>query len=316
MKIELKPLDQITPYARNPRKNAAAVATVKASLKEYGWQQPIVVDPEGVIIAGHTRYLAALELGWKDAPVHVAHDLTPAQVKAYRLMDNKSHERAEWDLDLLALEMEDLKGLEFDLTLTGFGMEDLAGMVDAIETVHEGGILLNDRNNNNGEEQQKGYALGDKTLKGKGLLNAENLGFDLVVRLKDNLPMEEIKFWGNQLAKLVPKTLAIDAVIPAPSSGKRPIEQHLSTIMAQHVADYLKVPLKLLISNNNQRKNKGCREVKLKELKENKFTYSGERNKSYVIVDDVLFTRSTMLRCFAAVHEANCTAYAVVLYRA
>ena len=128
MKIEPRPLDQITQYARNPRRNTAAVATVKASLKEYGWQQPIVVDGEGVIIAGHTRYLAALELGWKEAPVHVAHDLTPAQVKAYRIMDNRSHERAEWDLDLLALEMEDLKGLEFDLTLTGFELEELAGL--------------------------------------------------------------------------------------------------------------------------------------------------------------------------------------------
>lgn len=128
MNVELKPLSSITPYARNPRKNAAAVATVKASLKEYGWQQPIVVDPEGVIIVGHTRYAAALELGWKDAPVHVAGDLTPAQIKAYRLMDNKSHERAEWDMELLALELEDLKGLEFDLELTGFELEELAGL--------------------------------------------------------------------------------------------------------------------------------------------------------------------------------------------
>ena len=130
MKIEIRPLSSITPYARNPRRNAGAVATVKASLKEYGWQQPIVVDAEGVIIAGHTRYLAALELGWTDAPVQVAEGLTPAQVKAYRIMDNRSHERAEWDMDLLALEMEDLKALEFDLDLTGFSDEDLAGISD------------------------------------------------------------------------------------------------------------------------------------------------------------------------------------------
>lgn len=125
MKIEIKPLSSLTPYARNPRKNAAAVATIKASLKEYGWQQPIVVDPEHVIIAGHTRYLAALELGWTEAPVHIARNLTPTQVKAYRIMDNRSHERAEWDMDLLALEMEDLKSMEFDLVLTGFEMEEI-----------------------------------------------------------------------------------------------------------------------------------------------------------------------------------------------
>lgn len=127
MKIESRPLDQITPYVRNPRRNQAAIGVVKASLKEYGWQQPIVVDGEGVIIAGHTRYLAALELGWTEAPVCVARDLTPAQAKAYRLMDNKSHERAEWDMELLALEMEDLKGLEFALELTGFDLSELAG---------------------------------------------------------------------------------------------------------------------------------------------------------------------------------------------
>ena len=127
MKIEIRPLSSITPYARNPRRNAGAVATVKASLKEYGWQQPSVVDAEGVIIAGHTRYLAALELGLTDVPVHVAEGLTPAQIKAYRIMDNRSHERAEWDMELLALEMEDLKGLEFDLELTGFDLSEWAG---------------------------------------------------------------------------------------------------------------------------------------------------------------------------------------------
>lgn len=138
MKIEIRPLASITQYARNPRRNQSAVATVKASLKEYGWRQPIVVDAEGVIIAGHTRYLAALELGWTDVPVHVAEGLTPAQIKAYRIMDNRSHERAEWDMDLLALEMEDLKALDFDLDLTGFSTEDLAG-IEAAALPHEEG---------------------------------------------------------------------------------------------------------------------------------------------------------------------------------
>jgi len=128
MKLRNLPLSKITQYARNPRKNAAAVAVIKASLKEYGWQQPIVVDKENVIVAGHTRYLAALELGLTEAPVHVADDLTPAQIKAYRLMDNKSHERAEWDMELLALEIEDLKEEGFDLDLTGFDAGELAGI--------------------------------------------------------------------------------------------------------------------------------------------------------------------------------------------
>ncbi len=125
MNIVQVPIQSITTYARNPRKNASAVATVKASLKEYGWQQPIVVDAENVILAGHTRYQAALELGMMEVPVHVADGLTPAQAKAYRIMDNRSHEQAEWDMDLLALEMEDLKGMAFDLELTGFGEDEL-----------------------------------------------------------------------------------------------------------------------------------------------------------------------------------------------
>lgn len=128
MKLRNLHLSKITPYARNPRKNAAAVAVIKASLKEYGWQQPIVVDKENVIVAGHTRYLAALELGLTEAPVHVADDLTPAQIKAYRIMDNKSHERAEWDMELLALEISDLKDDGFDLDLTGFDAGELAGI--------------------------------------------------------------------------------------------------------------------------------------------------------------------------------------------
>lgn len=128
MDIATLPISRITPYARNPRKNALAVATVKASLKEFGWQQPIVIDRENVIVAGHTRYLAALELGLDKVPVKYADTLTPAQVKAYRIMDNKSHERAEWDTELLKLEVEELKELNFDLDLTGFDADELAGI--------------------------------------------------------------------------------------------------------------------------------------------------------------------------------------------
>lgn len=128
MQIETKSLSSLIPYARNPRKNAAAVATVKASLKEYGWQQPIVIDRENVIVVGHTRYLAALDLGLTEAPVKYADDLTPIQVKAYRLMDNKSHERAEWDTELLKLEVEELRELDFNLDLTGFDADELAGI--------------------------------------------------------------------------------------------------------------------------------------------------------------------------------------------
>lgn len=86
LKVETWAVEKVVPYIRNPRKNEGIpVAKVKASLKEFGWRQPIVVDSEGVIIVGHTRYQAALELGMDSVPVHVAEGLTAAQVKAYRI---------------------------------------------------------------------------------------------------------------------------------------------------------------------------------------------------------------------------------------
>jgi DNA modification methylase len=102
------------------------VSKVKASLKEFGWRQPIVVDTEGVIIVGHTRYLAALELGWQEAPVHVGDNLTPAQVKAYRIADNRTGAESQWDMDLLALEFDDLREAGIDMALTGFDQDELA----------------------------------------------------------------------------------------------------------------------------------------------------------------------------------------------
>src|ERR1700693_3292389 len=93
MKITLWLLEKITPYARNARKiPQSAVDKVAASIQEFGWRQPIVVDRDGVIIVGHVRLLAAKKLRLSHVPVHVAENLTPAQVKAYRLMDNRSHQ--------------------------------------------------------------------------------------------------------------------------------------------------------------------------------------------------------------------------------
>lgn len=130
LKVDVWPVEKVVPYARNPRKNEGVpVAKVKASLKEFGWRQPIVVDAEGVIIVGHTRYKAALELGMKDVPVHVAEGLTDAQVKAYRIADNKTGDFAEWDDDLLKLEFADLAEMDFDIDLTGFDGAELDGFV-------------------------------------------------------------------------------------------------------------------------------------------------------------------------------------------
>jgi DNA modification methylase len=125
MDIITLPLEKLIPYARNPRRNERAIATVAASIKEFGWRQPIVVDGAMVILAGHTRLEAARQLGLKTVPVHVARGLTPAQARAYRLMDNRSSENAEWDDALLGLELDDLQLEGFDLTLTGFEDDEL-----------------------------------------------------------------------------------------------------------------------------------------------------------------------------------------------
>lgn len=118
MEIKLVKIAEIKPYDRNPRNNDGAVDAVAASIKEFGWQQPIVVDRDGVIIAGHTRYKAAQKLKCKEVPVVVAENLTDEQVKAYRLADNKTGELAEWDTALLDEELAELA--DFDMSQFGF----------------------------------------------------------------------------------------------------------------------------------------------------------------------------------------------------
>ena len=130
MKIELKNTADIKPYPNNPRINDDAVEAVVTSIREFGFRQPIVVDTEGVIICGHTRYKAALQLGLKKVPVHVARDLTPEQIKAYRIADNKTAELADWDYDLLPIELGELQDCNYDLGLLGFDPEDLAKLLD------------------------------------------------------------------------------------------------------------------------------------------------------------------------------------------
>jgi DNA modification methylase len=134
MEVTIWPLEKIKPYARNARKiPPQAVDKIAASIQEFGWRQPIVVDKDGVIIVGHVRLLAAQKLALKEAPVHVALNLTPAQVRAYRLLDNRSHEETAWDEDLLGLELLDLKGLGFDLDLTGFNLDEIDELIARAE---------------------------------------------------------------------------------------------------------------------------------------------------------------------------------------
>ncbi|MDH4201474.1 MAG: DNA modification methylase [Phycisphaerae bacterium] len=128
--IELRNIDTIIPYDKNPRINDNAVDAVAASLKEFGFRQPIVVDKDGVIVCGHTRYKAALQLDLKKIPVHVATDLTPEQIKAYRIADNKTADLAQWDYEILPIELSELMDAGFDMNLLAFDEKELVKLLD------------------------------------------------------------------------------------------------------------------------------------------------------------------------------------------
>ena len=123
--VEHWPLARLIPYARNPRKNDQAVDRMCAAIREFGFRIPVVARSDGTVVDGHLRLKAAIRLGLPDVPVALADDLTGAQIKAFRLLANRSAAWAEWDDELLALELQDLKGLDYNLALTGFDQDEL-----------------------------------------------------------------------------------------------------------------------------------------------------------------------------------------------
>lgn len=129
MNIEQRPLSDVKPYPNNPRVNDQAVDAVAESIRQFGWRVPIVIDADGVIVCGHTRWKAAQKLGLAEVPVHVARDLTPEQVRAYRIADNKTAGLATWDLELLPVELAELQGAGIDWTLLGFDQDELAKLL-------------------------------------------------------------------------------------------------------------------------------------------------------------------------------------------
>lgn len=120
MRITNISLEQIKPYAKNPRKNDRAVGAVANSIKEFGFLVPMVIDRNFEIVCGHTRYKAAAKLGMKEVPCVIAEELTPTQIKAFRLADNKVSELAGWDFGLLQDLLDEL-GTEIDMGDFGFG---------------------------------------------------------------------------------------------------------------------------------------------------------------------------------------------------
>src|SRR6202790_763913 len=129
--IELWAIDKLIFYARNPRKNDAAVDRMVGSIREFGFKIPVLARSSGEVVDGHLRLKAARKLGITEVPVILCDEWSEAQVKAFRLMVNRSVAWAEWDEDLLSLELIDLKALDFDLGLTGFEDEELARLLAA-----------------------------------------------------------------------------------------------------------------------------------------------------------------------------------------
>ena len=119
MEIINKKTNEIKPYENNPRKNDEAIKYVAESIKQFGFKVPIVIDKNGVIVAGHTRYKASKKLGLEEVPCIVADDLNEEQIKAFRLADNKVAEKSEWNFDLLDEELEDILNLD----MSDFGFE-------------------------------------------------------------------------------------------------------------------------------------------------------------------------------------------------
>ena len=149
MKIKLQPPGKLTPYKNNPRKiTDEAIDLVAESIERFGFQQPIVVDSKNVIVVGHTRQRAALKLGLKRVPTVVATDLTPGEVAAYRLTDNRSAELTGWDVDMLSKEVKNLE------SITGFTTEELDSL-RALDSLMAAGKVKRDALDL--PDSQKGY---------------------------------------------------------------------------------------------------------------------------------------------------------------
>ena len=135
MKIELIEIDKIIPYINNPRKNQN-IDKVASSIKEFGFQQPLVVDKSMTIIVGHTRYEASKKLELKKVPITIA-DLTPLQAKAYRIADNRVNQDSEWDFPLLNIEFTDLLDNHYELDNLGFDNKELEQLITFDDSFEE-----------------------------------------------------------------------------------------------------------------------------------------------------------------------------------
>ena len=124
IKIEYKSINELIPYINNPRDNSNTVDKVASSIKNFGFKVPIVIDKDNEIVTGHTRLLASKKLGLKEVPCIIADDLSEAQIKAFRIADNKVSEFSDWDFELLDNELEELKDMDLDFNMEDFGFSN------------------------------------------------------------------------------------------------------------------------------------------------------------------------------------------------
>lgn len=131
-KVERRKVASLVPYARNARTHSAEqVDQLAASIREWGWTVPVIIDEDGGLIAGHGRVMAAKKLGIEDVPVVVAKGWSEAKKQAYVIADNKLPLNAGWDMDLLKIEMQDIDAAGLNLELTGFGLGEISALFDA-----------------------------------------------------------------------------------------------------------------------------------------------------------------------------------------
>ena len=212
MKIIEKSVEELTPYENNPRKNDGAVDAVAASIREFGFKVPIIIDKEGMIVAGHTRLKAAKKLGLQKVPCIIADDLSPEQIQAFRLADNKTAELADWDFDMLSVELSDLD--DIDMSEFGFDMSAFEEPEEVVEDDYEEPEKLEPRTKFGDR-----YRLGDHILMCGDSTKEEDVqkliggGSDRPVRYRSSVQCGSEKYSGNDDTKRQPERRTIQRVL-------------------------------------------------------------------------------------------------------
>lgn len=185
---ETWPIERLTNYANNPRKNDHAIEHVAEAIKAFGFRVPVIVKSDGIVVDGHLRLKAARKLGLKEIPVILADDLSDAEIKAFRLSVNRMADLADWDEDLLRAELNDLAGIEFDLELLGFDAQFLGEILEIEppeppETVTGGG-----KPDTNAKEKRYSIVLPNELAEKAKTLGANNVGAGVRLALSKYQP--------------------------------------------------------------------------------------------------------------------------------